>query len=146
MPSLVLGYGAVLPLPAAAVLSWMLPDPWPTVAIQLGIWWGSSVLLFLAGVRRGLSFRADRPAYVAELVAMLWLFLLGAAALVVPTALQALTLLAIGYASVAVLDPATARRGDAPPYFEQLRPIQMGLALIGLIGLMLHRMAAEVPF
>jgi hypothetical protein len=142
---MILGYGAVLPLPVAAIASWVMPAPWPTVAIQLAVWWAAVVLIFLAGVRRGLSFHPGRLQHRAELTSMLWLFLLGAGALVVPTALLAFTLLVLGYASVAILDPAAARRGEAPAHFEDIRPIQMGVALVGLVGLMLHRIAAEVP-
>jgi hypothetical protein len=143
--SLILGYGPVLPLPIAAILAWTLAPPFPTVVTWLAIWWAASILIFLAGVRRGLSFRGDDEVPIAPLIAMAWLFLLGAGALVAATPLMSLVLLAIGYASVAILDPISVRRGDAPPHFARLRPPQMGLALIGLIGLILHRAALTVP-
>lgn len=143
--SLIFGYGPVLPLPIAAVLAWAMPAPWPTVVTWLAIWWGASILIFLAGVRRGRSFRGDEEAPTAALVAMIWLFVLGAGALASPTPLMSLVLLAIGYASVAILDPIAARKGEAPPHFGRLRPPQMGIALLGLIGLILHRGAMAVP-
>lgn len=143
--SLIFGYGPVLPLPIAAVMSWTFSSPIPTVVTWLAIGWGSAILIFLAGVRRGLSFHGDDEAPVSDLLAMVWLFLLGIGGLVSPTPLMSLFLLVIGYASVALLDPISARRGKAPPHFARLRPPQMGVALIGLIGLIVHRAAISVP-
>jgi hypothetical protein len=143
--SLVLGYGPVLAFPIAAVLAWAMPAPWPTVVTWLAIWWGASILIFLAGVRRGRSLQGDAETPIPELVAMLWLFILGAGALVSPTPLVSLVLIAIGYGSIAILDPIAARRGEAAPHLARLRPPQMGIALLGLIGLILHRGAMAVP-
>jgi hypothetical protein len=56
-----------------------------------------------------------------------------------------LVLIAVGYASIAILDPIAARRGEAAPHLARLRPPQMGIALIGLIGLILHRGAMAMP-
>lgn len=136
--SLVFGYGPVLPLPVAALVAWLAPSPAPFVAVSLAVWWGAAILLFLAGVRRGLSFRTEGGPRRSQIVTMMWLFLLGAGALAVPTALSALLLLVLGYASVAILDPIAARNGEAPAHFARLRPPQMGLALIGLIALMVE--------
>jgi hypothetical protein len=143
--SLIFGYGAVVPLPVAAVVAWVMASPWPTVVTWLAIWWGASILIFLAGVRRGLGFRGDAETPASVLVPMLWLFGLGAGALASPTPLTSLVLLAIGYASIAILDPIAARRGEAPPHFARMRPTQMGVALLGLVGLILHRSAMAVP-
>ncbi len=145
LTSLIFGFGPVLPFPLAAVLAWVLPGPWPMVVTWLAIWWGASILIFLAGVRRGRSFSGDAETPLPPLIAMMWLFVLGAAALVSPTPLLSLVLLAFGYASIAILDPISARRGDAPPHFARLRPPQMGIALIGLIGLILHHGAQALP-
>lgn len=145
LTSLVFGYGPVLPLPVAAILSWTMAPPVPTAATWLAIWWAAAILIFLSGVRRGLSFRGDEETRAAPLIAMIWLFVLGAGALVAPTPLVSLVLLAIGYASVAILDPISARRGEAPPHFANLRPPQMGIAILGLIGLILHRAALAMP-
>ncbi len=43
----------------------------------------------------------------------------------------ALGLLIVGYVAIAVLDPIAARRGEAPLFFERLRPFQMPLAVLG---------------
>lgn len=145
LTSLVFGYGPVLPLPIAALMAWTLPPPVPTVAMWLAIWWGASILIFLAGVRRGRSFHGDAETPVAPLIAMIWLFVLGAGAFVCPTPLMSLVLLTIGYASIAVLDPMAARKGEAPPHFARLRPPQMGIALLGLIGLIVYHATLAVP-
>lgn len=143
--SLILGYGPMIPLPVAAVVAWSTPAPWPIVVSGLALWWGAVILVFLSGVRRGLSFRTPGGAHRAELMSMLWLFLLGAGSLVMPTPLAALAVLVLGYASVAILDSVAARRGEAPAYFEWLRPRQMLVALLGLIGLLVWQMAAVTP-
>ena len=145
LTSLIFGYGPVIPLPIAAVMAWTLPPPVPTVVMWLAIWWAASILIFLAGVRRGLGFRGDAETAAGPLIAMIWLFLMGAGALVCPTPLMSLVLLAIGYASVAILDPIAARTGGAPPHFARLRPPQMGVAMIGLIGLILYHATLTVP-
>jgi hypothetical protein len=146
--SLLLGYGPVLPFPLAAIGWLVLPYPWPGVVLWLAVWWGGAILTFLAGVRRGLSFEGA-GANIAELALMTWLFLLGAgaiaAALAVHTPLLPLTMLVFGYATIAIVDPISARRGRAPAHFERLRPPQMGVALIGLIGLIVEWCVTKVP-
>jgi hypothetical protein len=42
----------------------------------------------------------------------------------------ALVLLTTGYASVAILDPIAARRGEVPAHFARLRPPQMTAAIM----------------
>jgi hypothetical protein len=37
-----------------------------------------------------------------------------------------------GHATLMLLDPVAARRGEAPLYFARLRPPQMGLAVASL--------------
>jgi hypothetical protein len=148
LSSVLLAYGPVVPLPLAA-LGWLtLPFPWPGVLLWLAVWWGGAILTFLAGVRRGLSFQ-DAGASLPELALMVWLFVLGAGAiagaLAVRTPLLPLTMLALGYATLAIVDPASARRGRVPAHFETLRPLQMGVALIGLIGLMVEWCVSKVP-
>jgi hypothetical protein len=143
--SLIFGYGPVLPLPIAAAMAWTTEQSVPTVVTWLAIWWGAAILTFLSGVRRGLSFRGDEEAPLSAMIVMIWLFVLGAGALVAPTPLMSLVMLVIGYASIAILDPIAARRGEAPPHFARLRPPQMAIAVLGLIGLILHRAAMAVP-
>ncbi len=146
--SLLLASIPILPLPLAAIGWLLLPFPWPGVVLWLAVWWGGAILTFLAGVRRGLSFQGI-GASLAELVLMSWLFLMGAgaiaAALAVHTPLLPLTMLVLGYATIAIVDPASARRGRAPAHFETLRPWQMGVALIGLVGLIVEWCVTKVP-
>jgi hypothetical protein len=148
LSSLILAYGPVLPLPLAAIGWAVLPHPWPGVVLWLAVWWGGAILTFLAGVRRGLSFEGE-GASMAELALMTWLFLLGAGsiacALAVRTPLLPLTMLVLGYGTIAVVDPISARRGRAPAHFERLRLPQMSVALIGLIALMIEWTMTKVP-
>ena len=94
-------------------------------------------MTFLAGVRRGLSFRTPGGATASQIVTMLWLFCLGFAA-IVATALSrflpATALLLLGFLSLELLDPVAARKGEAPVYFSRLRPAQMALPLACLTG------------
>jgi hypothetical protein len=46
---------------------------------------------------------------------------------------------------VAIVDPIAARTGLAPAHFERLRPPQMGIALLGLIALLIERISMAVP-
>ena len=148
LSSLVLAYGPVLPLPLAAIGWLLLPFPWPGGLLWLAVWWGGAILTFLAGVRRGLSFQGVGASF-PELALMTWLFVLGAgaiaAALAVHTPLLPLTMLVLGYATLAIVDPISARRGRAPAHFETLRPLQMGVALIGLIALIVEWCVTKVP-
>jgi hypothetical protein len=94
--------------------------------------WGDAVLAFLAGIRRGLSSRTPGGVDFAQMATMLWLFPLALAALVSPRPILSLGLLIVGYASIAVLDPAAAARREAPLFFRRLRPGQMLVPVIGL--------------
>ena len=89
-------------------------------------------MAFLAGVRRGLSFRTPGGARPAQIATVFWLFLLAIASLVVPSRLLGLGLLATGFASLAVLDPSAARQQEAPLFFARLRPIQMAIPVTAL--------------
>jgi len=135
--SLILGYGPMAAFPLLALAAWLAPPPWPAIATAAGQGWGAALLVFLAGVRRGLSFFTAGGPRPAQIATMLWLFLLGCASLLV-TPQVAYPLLAIGYGSIALLDPPAARRGEAPAYFARLRPPQMGLALTGLVALLVR--------
>jgi hypothetical protein len=63
-----------------------------------------------------------------------WLFLLGLAGLLLPTAAAFLALI-VGYGSVALLDPRAAAREEVPAHFARLRPPQVAVAILGLAGL-----------
>jgi hypothetical protein len=63
-----LGYAAVLPFPVAALAVWFGGPAFAEAALALVKLWGGFLLLFLAGVRRGLSFRTPggpQPAQIA---------------------------------------------------------------------------------
>ncbi len=55
--SVVLGYGPMLPFVGGAVLAWVTRGAIRAEFVLLTILYTASILLFLAGVRRGLSFR-----------------------------------------------------------------------------------------
>ena len=112
----------MLPFAAGAIAAWMFRDATP---IRLTIIWGGGILAFLAGVRRGLSFRTPGGEAFAQIATMLWLFMLAVAALASPWLVSAATMLLVGYISVAILDPRAAARQEVPLFFARLRPLQM---------------------
>jgi hypothetical protein len=126
--SLLLGYGPALVILAAGALA-LVPFPF---ALTLGCLWASTILIFLAGVVRGLSFFTDGGPRITQVGVMMVRFLCGLCALLLPPIL-AIPVLAIGYGSALAYDPFAARSGAAPRYFAQLRPPQMIIALIGLV-------------
>ncbi|MDO9711842.1 DUF3429 domain-containing protein [Paracraurococcus lichenis] len=138
--SLLFGVAAILPLLAFAAGAWLLPFAWLPLVVALGVVWGAAILIFLAGVRRGLSFRTPGGTRPSQLATMLWLFLAGLLALASPWPAPALLLLILGYGSLALLDPMAARRGEAPPFLGRLRPVQMAVGLLCLLALLLRVM------
>ena len=135
--SLLFGFGPVLLIAAAALGAWALPAEWQVAAVGVGWLWATAILLFLAGVTRGLSFFPPGGAHKGQIVQMLWLFALGFGALATPPWIG-LALLVLGYGSVAAFDPPAARAGLAPAHFARLRPPQMAIALVGLLLLLLR--------
>ncbi|WP_349370647.1 DUF3429 family protein [Salinarimonas sp.] len=127
-----LGYGAVAPVAILVVGAIVLEGALAALARQLAVLWGAAILVFLAGVRRGLSFRTPGGARAIQIATMTWYFAVGLAAALasLATTLPWLgpALTTLGFASLLVLDPAAARRAEAPLFFERLRPPQMGLA------------------
>ncbi len=126
--SQVLGYGPAALILAAGALA-VADVPW---SLAFGQAWAAVILIFLAGVARGLSFFTEggpRPAQIAMTMARSGC---GVIALLLPPVL-ALPVLAAGYLSVLLYDPVAARTGAAPRYFARLRPPQMIIALVGLI-------------
>lgn len=124
---LLLGYGPALVILVAGALA-LVPMPW---ALTMGCLWASAILLFLAGVVRGLSFFTDGGPRVTQVTVMMARFVCGLTALLLPPIL-ATPVLAIGYLTSLIYDPLAARSGAAPRYFAQLRPPQMVIALLGL--------------
>ena len=144
-----LGFAAMVPFAAGAVCGWLAAGAWRVGIMDATILWGCAILTFLAGVRRGVSFRTPGGATVAQVATTLWLFLMGMAALwafvlggaerAADATLAALTLLLAGYSSLAVLDPLAARSGEAPLFFARLRPVQMVIPIASLAALLALR-------
>lgn len=130
--SLLLGYGPALVVLVAGTLA-LARVPW---ALTLGCLWAAAILIFLAGVVRGLSFFTDGGPRAMQVGVMMVRFVCGLAALLLPPIL-ATPVLAIGYLSSLLYDPFAARSGAAPRYFARLRPGQMIIALLGLVLLFL---------
>lgn len=130
LPSLILGYGPAAVLPLLAVAYWITGQFW---AAQIALLWGAAILVFLAGVVRGLSFFTDGGPRLSQVVTMALRFWPGLLALVLPIR-PAMLLLAVGYAGVAFSDVPLARTGGAPAYFARLRPPQMAVAVAGLLA------------
>jgi hypothetical protein len=130
------GFGPTVPFVFGVVAALWFPEPWDVVGLQLTAMWGSAILLFLAGVRRGLSFRTEGGPTWRQMATMLVLFGLGLfslAAVWLDAVLWALVLLLVGYSTVLVLDPIAARLGEAPLYFGPLRRLQMPIIVLSLI-------------
>jgi len=125
---LLLGYGPALVILAAGALA-LAGVPF---ALTLGCLWAAAILIFLAGVVRGLSFFTDGGPRLTQVGVMMARFVCGLAALLLPPIL-ATPVLAIGYLNSLIYDPIAARNGAAPRYFAQLRPPQMAIALMGLV-------------
>ncbi len=123
--------GPVLPFPVAAI--WLRLGG-PDVLIDGVQIWGCAVALFLSGVRRGLSFRMPGGWTWAQMAVFAWLFWAGLASMVLPPD-PALAVLTLIYASLVVIDPASAERAETPLWFRRLRPLQMAVAAIGLVGM-----------
>lgn len=134
--SLLLGYGAMAPFVLAAVAVWLASGELRDLVLDLTRLWGGAILIFLSGVRRGLSFRTVGGPTGPQIAMTFWLFGLGLLALLLPLAGLALGLLLAGFLSLAVLDPWAARRGEAPLFFQRLRPVQMAIPVVCL-GLIL---------
>ncbi len=136
-PALVLAAGPVLLILVAALIALALPTRTAGVPITLGQMWAAVLLLFLAGVRRGLSFAAEGGPRPIQIATAIGLFVLGVAGLLLPLQ-AALLALIVGYAAIGILDPRAARRGEVPAWFARLRPPQMAVAIAGLLLFMVR--------
>ena len=132
--SLILGFGPMLLLPLLGIAAWSVSGWFAALLVSAGQLWAGALLIFIAGVRRGLGLAADdsRP---RVLLVMLALFLLGLAGIAMPWA-AAFPALGLGFAAVAWLDPRAARAGEAPRHFARLRPPQMAIAIVGQAALL----------
>jgi hypothetical protein len=133
---LVFGWIAMLPFVFGALATWALTDSHHAVAAT--VTWGGAILAFLAGVRRGLSFRTPGGESSAQIATMLGLFLLALAALSIDSQMVAVVVLLIGYVAIAVLDPIAAARREAPVFFAHLRPVQMLIPVGCLSAILWH--------
>lgn len=142
--SLFLAYIAMVPLASGAAASLVFRSP---AIVRLTTAWAGAILCFLAGVKRGLGFRQKGGPTVAQLASMMWLFVPGALALLMPWRIPSLVLLLFGYGSEAVLGPVAAGRGEAPRYFARLRPAQMLIPVASLAVLLAveRRRAGKKP-
>lgn len=133
--SMVLAFGPAGLIVALGLLGWA---GW-TWAVAAGRLWTAAILLFLAGVARGLSFFTDGGPRPMQLGVMLVRFLCGLLALALPMLPIGLApflswlLLFGGYLTVLLFDPPAARHGMAPRFFARLRGPQMFVALTGIV-------------
>ncbi len=134
--SLLLAYAAMVPVVAGSAAAWAWPGD--GLVAELTAAWAGGVLCFLAGVRRGLSFRQPGGPTLAQIAAMLWRFVLGVGSLLLPWLVPTLGLQIAGFATMAVLDPVAARRREAPRYFARLRPVQMLVPIVALGALLVQ--------
>jgi hypothetical protein len=145
--SVVFGFGPMLPFMLGAIAAWHMRGSERDVMIRLTILWGAVILTFLAGVRRGLSFRTPGGPRLVQILTMLLLFCLGTAALLaewldfIPAALILET---AGFAALIVLDPIAARHEEVPLFFYRLRPAQLPFAVISL-GSLIYLVTALQP-
>ena len=129
----------MLPFVAGAVAAWTMGGEPGQAAVTATLLWACAILLFFSGVRRGVSFRTEGGATVAQIATMTGLFALGFAALLAVALGRAgasAALLIVGYGLVAILDPVAARRGEAPLFFARLRPVQMPLGIASLVAIL----------
>ena len=121
----------MVPFPLLAAGAWVLPPDAAALSARAAVLWGAAIVLFLSGVRRGLSFRTEGGPRWTQLATFALLFGLGLAALVAP-APWPVALLVLAFGAAWILDPLAARAGEAPLYFGRLRPWQMAVPVLAL--------------
>lgn len=137
--SIVFGFGPMMPFVGGAALAWWLRGSAGEAVVAMTALWGCTILLFLSGVRRGVSFRTEGGATIAQMVTMLGYFGAGLVALgatYLGWLTTALSVLLAAYITMPVLDAIAARRGEAPLFFARLRPVQIPLAIVSLAALL----------
>lgn len=143
---LVFGFGPMLPIAVGAGAAWWLSGKALDYLVALfTLFYAASILLFLAGVHRGVSFRTEGGPRLSQLVTMLVLYGLGLASLlaaVVGKAVPALAMLILGFSAVMILDPIAARAGEVPLAHARLRPLQMPIAIVSLAVLLWLKLVA----
>jgi|SRR6056297_231563 len=131
LDGLVLGWGAMVPFAVLAAIGWW-EDAWADIAAMAAQLWGAGLLLFFAGVRRGLSFRTEGGPRFRQLAVFALLFCTGLLVLIVPVKV-ALPIVAGAFIVLAVEDVHAAPRGEVPLYFRRLRPAQMTFAIVSVL-------------
>jgi hypothetical protein len=143
---MVFGFGPMLPIAAGAAAAWWLQGQSLDYTVALfTLLYAASILLFLAGVHRGVSFRTEGGPRLSQMVMMLVLYALGIGSLfaaVMGEAVTGLAMLIVGYAAIMVLDPIAARAGEVPLAHARLRPLQMPIALVSLAVLLWIKLIA----
>ena len=137
---IVFGFGPMVPIAAGTAAAWWLQgEPLDYLAILVTLLYAASILCFLAGVHRGVSFRTEGGPRLSQMVTMLVLYGLGLGSLITVVTgkvVLGLSMLILGYALVAILDPLEARSGSVPLAHARLRPIQMPIAVVSLAVLL----------
>jgi hypothetical protein len=129
----------MVPFVVGAALACVTKGALKDIFILCTVIWGGSTLSFLAGVRRGLSFRTESGPTVMQIASMFVLFvlaLLSIVSAVLGKMIIAIGLLLAGYILIFILDPRAAKTGEAPLFFARLRPPQIGIAICSLAVLM----------
>lgn len=141
--SKIFGYGPMLPFVIGAVGCWFTPSL-RDAAIGLTIIWGSLILAFLGGVRRGFGFGNPGASTKSEILTMMVYVSIGGGASILAAltlTISAVALLAVGYVVVPIADYRASKSGNAPAYFASLRPRQMSIAVISLIAILFEMLA-----
>ncbi|GJE57306.1 DUF3429 domain-containing protein [Methylobacterium thuringiense] len=138
--SIVFGFGPMMPFVGGAALAWWLRGDAGNAVLIATALWSCAILLFLSGVRRGVSFRTEGGATLAQMMTMLGYFGTGLVALgatYLGWMTTALSVLLAAYITMPVLDAIAARRGEAPLFFARLRPVQIPLAIASLAAMLI---------
>ncbi len=133
-----LAWGAMAPLIAGASAAWLTRGDFRAAAMSLVIIWGGAILAFLAGVRRGLSFRTPGGPQAAQIIVMLWTFVLAIGSMIALRPLTSLSLLIVGFASLGLIARVSAARVQTPLAFASIRPAQMAVATLCLAAVALR--------
>ena len=138
---LLMGGAAMVPFVLLVAGLWLSPVEFSPAWLAWIADWGGAILAFLAGVRRGLSFRTPGGERATQIITVIWLYGLAILALVSHAPGWRIGFLLAGYASLAIMDPLAAQRQEAPLFFARLRPLQMlvPIACLAATELWLHR-------
>ncbi|QWC56960.1 DUF3429 family protein [Erythrobacter sp. 3-20A1M] len=134
LPSIIFGYGPMLPFVAGALGVWLGTPAWQALALWLTQVWGALILAFVAGVRRGFAFERERASTPVEIATMIPYVVLAGLGVLLPP-LWGVMALALGFALATLIDTRAAKRGNAPAFFARLRPTQFPIAVLSLLAI-----------